>query len=88
MPEGLLTYVRLTPPQAKFLQGIAERAGEIGFNWEVARPDVAAMVGELVQKGLLSDLRAERRLRLTDQGRSAVSQIEYALRTQTRVIST
>jgi hypothetical protein len=85
---GLLTYVRLTAPQAKFLEFIAARSGKIPWDWGKCREDVAAMVGELVSKSLLSDLRAEGSIRLTDQGRSAVSQIEDATRRVPRIVST
>lgn len=85
---GILAHVRLSAPQAKFLVDcVAARGGEIAWDWRKCRPDVAAMVGDLVQKGLLSDLRSEARIRLTDQGRSAVSQIEEATRKAPRIVS-
>lgn len=85
---GILSAVRVTAPQAKFLQFVADpgRGGEISWDWGACRPDVVAMVRELVDKGLLADLSAERRLRLTDQGRSAVAQIEHSLRVSARTV--
>jgi hypothetical protein len=85
--SGILSAVRVTAPQARFLQFLADpgRGGEISWNWSACRPDVVAMVTDLVQKGLLSDLRVEGRIRLTDQGRSAVSQIEFSVRNATRL---
>jgi len=77
---GILIPLRLTAPQAKLLQGMAERGGEFSWNWSNCRPDVAAMARELISKGLVTDMQAERRLRLTDQGRSAVSQIDHQTR--------
>ena len=76
---GILTHVRLTSVEAQMLKFIAERAGEIPWNWGNCRPDVAAMMQGLVGKGMVSDLAASQRIRLTDQGRSAVSQIDGAL---------
>jgi hypothetical protein len=78
--DGILVAIRVTSPQAKLLEFIADRGGEISWNWENCRPDVVAMAAELVEKRLVSDLRADRRIRLTDQGRSAVSQIREATR--------
>lgn len=78
--DGILVAIRLTSPQAMFLRHVAGRGGEIAWSWGDCRPDVTAMVGELIEKRLLSDLPADRRIRLTDQGRSAVSQIEQATR--------
>ena len=83
--EGILIAVRLTGPQAKLLEEMAKRGGEISWSWENCRPDVAAMVTELIsEKRLVTDMRAHGRLRLTDQGRSAVSQIEQATKRAAR----
>ncbi len=76
---GILAYVRLTAPQAKFLEFIADRMGEIAWRWGECRPDVVQMARDLVDKGLLSDLPADQKIRLTDQGRSAVAQIRQAV---------
>lgn len=78
--EGILIAVRINGPEAQFLEFVADRGGEISWDWEKCRPDVTAMVTGLIssEKRLIADLRAERRIRLTDQGRSAVSQIKHA----------
>ncbi len=85
---GILTHVRLTNVEAQMLKFIADRSGEIAWNWADCRPDVEAMARGLVDKGMVFDLAASGRLRLTDQGRSAVSQIEEALGKAKKVIST
>lgn len=77
--DGILVAIRVTSPQAMFLQFVADRGG-IAWNWGNCRPDVATMVGELIEKRLIADLPADRRIRLTDQGRSAASQIEQSTR--------
>lgn len=85
---GILTHVRLTNVEAQMLKFIAERAGEIEWDWSECRPDVASMMRGLVDKGMVFDLAAAGRIRLTDQGRSAVSQIDQALGNAKKVIST
>ena len=76
--SGILVAVRVSSVQAQLLRFVAERGAEISWDWSACRPDVAEMTRDLVTKGLVSDLIASRRLRLTDRGRSAVSQIEHA----------
>ncbi len=76
--SGILVAVRVSSVQAQLLRFVAERGAEISWDWSACRPDVAEMTRDLVTKGLVTDLIASRRLRLTDQGRSAVSQIEHA----------
>ena len=78
--DGILVAIRVTSPQGMFLQFVASRGGEIAWNWGNCRPDVTAMVRELIEKRLIADLPADRRIRLTDQGRSAVSQSEQSTR--------
>lgn len=75
---GILVAVRVTPAQARLLQAMAQRAGEISWSWPNCRPDVLAMGRDLLEKGLIEDLRDRAVIRLTDRGRSAVAQIEYA----------
>ena len=81
--QGILVAVRLSTPEAKVLEFVADHGGEISWDWSRCRPDVTRMVRGLVDdKRMLSDLPAQGRIRLTDQGRSAVSQIRDALRRQ------
>ena len=87
--SGPLQSVRITHPQAKFLEFIAERGAEISWDWEKCRPDVKAMVADLVNKELVVEreyvthalqLNADLKLRLTDRGRAIVAQLEVAQR--------
>jgi hypothetical protein len=86
---SILQTVRITHPQSKFLEFVAERAGEISWDWSKCRPDVAGMVADLINKRLVtereyvahaSQIRGDRQLRLTDRGRSVVGQLEVAKR--------
>ncbi len=81
--------MRITHPQAKFLEFIAERGAEISWDWEKCRRDVKAMVADLVNKELLVEreyvthalqLKGDLKLRLTDRGRAVVTQLEVAQR--------
>lgn len=81
--------MRITHPQAKFLEFIAERGAEISWRWEKCRPDVEAMVADLIRKELLVErvyvthalqLEGDRKLRLTDRGRAIVEQLAVAQR--------
>lgn len=81
--------MRITHPQAKFLEFIAERGAEISWVWEKCRPDVKAMVADLINKELLVEreyvthalqLKGDLKLRLTDKGRALVAQLEVAQR--------
>lgn len=85
--SGLLQAIRITHPQAKFLEFLAGRGGEISWDWEKCRPDVKAMVADLINKELLVEreyvthalqLRGDLQLRLTDRGRAVVAQLEVA----------
>lgn len=83
---GVLVQLRVTTPEAKFLEFIAERGGEIPWDWQRCRDDVTRMVrGMIDDKRMLAFLAAEGRLRLTDVGRSALAQIQQALRHMPRV---
>lgn len=83
-----LASVRVTHPQLKFLEFLAGRGGECPWDWAKCRPDVSAMVTDLINKRLVSEVEytthasVEGRLhvRLTDQGRSVVSQLDAAKR--------
>lgn len=82
--HGILVAVRLTPPEAKLLEFVADRGGEVSWDWSRCRPDVTRMVRGLVDdKRMLAELVSAGRIRLTDQGRSAVSQIRDALQRRT-----
>lgn len=87
--SGPLQGVRITHPQAKFLEFLAERGAEIPWDWERCRPDVKAMIADLINKELLVEreyvthalqLKADLKLRLTDRGRAVVAQLEVAQR--------
>jgi len=87
--SGPLQGVRITHPQAKFLEFLAERGAEIPWRWERCRPDVKAMIADLINKELLVEreyvthalqLKADLKLRLTDRGRAVVAQLEVAQR--------
>jgi hypothetical protein len=81
--------VRVTHPQAKFLEFVAGRGAEIPWDWERCRPDVKAMIADLINKELLVEreyvthalqLKGDLKLRLTDRGRAIVAQLEVAQR--------
>ena len=89
-----LQAVRMTHPQAKYLQFVADHGGEIDFDWSKYRPDAAQMVKEMINKGLVIEreyfthalqLRGQLKLRLTDLGRAVVGQLEASL-SKARVI--
>lgn len=83
---GQLAQVRVTHPQLKFVEFLAERGGEVPWDWSKCREDVKAMVADLINKRLVvereyaSHAAAPGRLylRLTDHGRSLVAQLEAA----------
>lgn len=86
---GPLQSVRITHPQAKFLEFMGERSGEIAWDWEKCRPDVKTMIADLINKELLVEreyvthslqLKGDLKLRLTERGRSIVAQLEVARR--------
>ena len=80
--------MRVTSIEARFLAFVGERGGEIPWDWEKCRPDVTALVRGLVDdKKLLVEKKEERRIRLTDQGRQALSQIDDARR-RASIVST
>lgn len=84
---GILSYVKVTAAEAKMLQFIASRSGDIPWNWGDCRPDAAEMIRGIIGKGLLTEVSATAasrgRIRLTDQGRSALAQIDAALQKRT-----
>lgn len=86
---SLLVYVRVTSIEAQFLAFVGGRGGEIPWDWEKCRPDVTALVRGLIDdKKLLVERKDARRIRLTDQGRQALSQIDDARRRAPTIVST
>jgi hypothetical protein len=83
---GQLASVKITQPQLKLLEFLAQRAGEVSWDWAKCRPDVAAMVADLINKQLVIEreystsalVSGRLFIRLTDSGRSIVSQLEAA----------
>jgi hypothetical protein len=84
---GPLQSIRITHPQAKFVEFLGERGAEIDWDWERCRPDAAAMVADLINKELLlereyvthaAQLRGTLKLRLTDKGRAVLEQLQVA----------
>ncbi len=83
---GQLASVRITHPQIKFLEFLAGREGEVEWDWAKCRPDAAAMVADLINKQLVLEreystsalVSGRLFVRLTDSGRSIVSQLEAA----------
>lgn len=74
-----LRTVNLQLTERKFLEFVAQRGGELPFNFTQARPDASAMVKGIILKGLLvvSETSTGRpSVRLTDQGRQVMQQIE------------
>lgn len=84
---SLVVALRLGGAEVKILEFVAERGGEIPWDWSRCREDVVAVVRRMIDdKRLLSDLRAEGRIRLTDQGRSALAQIQEQVRRAPRIV--
>ena len=97
---GSLDHLRslsISHPQARFLTFIAERQGEISWDWsKVERPDAREMVADLINKRLLVEReyvtsalaqiqgRDRLYLRLTDQGRAIVDRLD-TLRTRATI---
>jgi hypothetical protein len=83
---GHLRSLAISHPQARFLDFLAGRGGEISWDWEkVERPDAREMVADLINKGLLlereyvthaAQLHGRNHLRLTDQGRAVAGRLE------------
>jgi len=80
-----LRTVSLVLPQQKFLEMLADRGGEIPWDWSKVNPQAKAMCADLINKGLILDreyllhagqARGALYLRLTDEGRSVVDQIK------------
>jgi len=86
---GPLQAVRITHPQAKFLEFVAERGAEIPWDWGKCRFDVKLMIADLINKEVLVEreyvahafqTKGDLKLRLTDRGRAIVEQLEVAQR--------
>lgn len=79
-----LRELRLTTPEMKMLAFIAERGGEIEWDWGKVNPHAKAMVANMINSGLVIDREytshagvvARITLRLTDQGRAVTAQLE------------
>lgn len=80
-----LRHVQLQTPEIQFLGMIADRGGEIPWDWSKLRPEAKAMVADLINKELVREreyvthagqLAGALYLRLTDGGRDIVEQIK------------
>ncbi len=88
MSADLLRSVRITHPQKRFLEFLAERGGEIPWDWrKVERPDARAMVTGLINQQLVVEREYETSsgvvypyLRLGDMGRALVARLEASTR--------
>lgn len=84
---GILVQLRVTGAEAQMLKFIAERGSEIPWDWAKCSEAVTRMIrGMIDEKRLLVFLQAEQRLRMTDAGRAALSQIHEAERRAPRII--
>lgn len=80
---GLLVPLRVTSVEVKMLEFLASRGGETSWDWSRCRDDVRAMMrGMIDDKQLVSEVQRDGRgyVRLTDRGRSALSQVEEQVR--------
>lgn len=80
---GLLVPLRVTSVEVKMLEFLASRGGEASWDWSRCRDDVRAMMrGMIDDKQLVSEVQRDGRgyVRLTDRGRSALSQVEEQVR--------
>jgi len=78
-----LRELRLTPPEMKMLAFVAERGGEIEWDWSKVNPNAKAMVANMINSGLVIDREhvdrgvvARVTLRLTDRGRAVAAALE------------
>lgn len=80
-----LRHVKLELPQMKFLEMLADRGGEIPWDWHKVKPDAKAMLADLINKGLIIDreyvthaaqARGSLHMRITDEGRQVVETIK------------
>ncbi len=80
---GLLVPLRVTSVEVKMLEFLSSRGGEVSWDWSRCRDDVRAMMrGMIDDKQLVSEVQRDGRgyVRLTDRGRSALSQVEEQVR--------
>lgn len=79
---GILTSAGLTRPDIKTLLLLARHGGDLPWSRGSAQPASRALVDGLVGKQLIlivdESIIGRSRLRLTDHGRNAVTQIELA----------
>ena len=77
---GILVGLRVTGFDRSVLRLLAQHGGEIAFDWSILqRPEAVAQLRALVQdKRLVSEVHRDDRLflRMTDQGRSALAQVD------------
>jgi hypothetical protein len=82
---NLLRKVRVTTPELKMLEYIADRGGEIPWDWSKCAPPAKAMIANMINNELViereyvthaAQLVGELKLRLTDQGRAVLAQIQ------------
>jgi hypothetical protein len=80
-----LRHVQLQTPEIQFLGMIADRSGEIPWDWSKVNANAKAMVADLINKQLVREreyvthagqLKGALYLRLTDEGRDIVEQIK------------
>jgi hypothetical protein len=89
--DSPILELRVSAVQAKCLQMIADRGGEIPWDWDsphlAGRDDVRQMYADMINKQLIREvehtthalLAGKLHIQLTDRGRAAVKQIEIAL---------
>jgi hypothetical protein len=77
---GILVGLRVTAFDRSVLRLLAQHGGEIAFSWSMLqRPEATVQLRALVDdKRLVSEIHRDDRLflRMTDQGRSALAQID------------
>lgn len=79
-----LQSVSLAVPQVQFLEMLAERGGEVPWDWRKVNPAAKAMLADLINKALIIDgervthaaqLHGDGYMRLTDNGRAVVAEL-------------
>jgi hypothetical protein len=82
--SALMRKVKLSTPEVKFVEFVAERGGEIPWDWSKCSVPVKAMIANLIngrvliEREYLSDARqlaGSLYLRLTDEGRAIAEQL-------------
>lgn len=92
----ILRQLAIHSTQVIFLREVARRNGEMRFTWDNARPDVKALVADLLDKRILryvevvssaDQAHGPTYLVLTDTGRRVVAQIDAAENKKTEIES-